>query len=102
MERQREKGRALWLPGVLNLTGCSFVPSDRFGCLVFFSYVNSIEKNERLGPKSPRYRVHWGENQKIFIAGGFEKGLVEHARGLGLAKVDPGHGYFIILLGDLR
>lgn len=30
------------------------------------------------------------------------KALVEDARRLGLAKMDRCHGYFIILLGDLR
>lgn len=42
------------------------------------------------------------ENQKMFTAGCLEKGLVEDARGLGSAKMDPCHGCFIILLGDLR
>lgn len=70
--------------------------------LVFFSYVNSIKNNERLGPEISHCRVHWGENQKMFTTGCPEKGIVEHARGLGSANMDPCHGYFIILLGNLR
>lgn len=66
------------------------------------SYANSIKNNERPGPGRPHYRVHWGENQKVFTAGCPEKALVKDARSLGSAKLDPCHDCFIILLGDLR